>query len=122
VWASLVFKVFVGGLGCVPGFYLDQRGLAALLAIPTTMFSVGFLGQAIEFSVDPRLETRLERIATTTMFALMSALSAGATYGLIKLEKYFWQHEAQIKLELQTVHDKASDCKIFIEKLLSQLC
>ena len=41
-----------------------------------------------------------------------------ATYGLIKLEKYFWRRASQLDRALQQSLEKALDCKVVLMSVL----
>jgi len=107
VIASLILKVtgpltFFGGL---IGFYMDPRGLGAIHAISTGILSLAILAPCAAPFI-PK-EDRVVLIPIT----LAGTASAAATYGLIKLEQYFWKRARKIDQELQQALEKAIDCK-----------
>jgi hypothetical protein len=115
VQAGLALKVLTPLLGCwglVPGACLDPRGIAGMFAILPALLSP----LSLALFVVPVANYGDDR-AIAAALAIVGSAASAATYGLIKLEKYFWKRAAEIDHELGLRIEKARDCKNLLVEL-----
>ena len=116
VAASTLLKVtapLTSFVSLIIGTYLDPRGVGAFFAVPTAIISPA----ALAILIAPVLEKKDDKLTCVGM-SIGGLAAIAATYGLIKLEKYFWRRASQLDRALQQSLEKALDCKVVLMSVL----
>ena len=113
---STGLKIFVPGVVFpIIGFYLDQRGLGILLAATSLAAGIGAtIGAGVMAAGSDK-----GIMGRTIIVGIPIAATALATYGSIKLEKYFWQRAREISQKLYSTYDNAVKIKNYLTMLFA---